>query len=76
MTGVTDKQVMELGIEMTPQHPETELRNAGAIYESITSASDFMANYVVADGLIVTGQNQNGSAEAAQWLMELVEATR
>jgi ribonuclease Z len=76
MTGVTDKQVMELGIEMTPQHPETELRNAGAIYESITSASDFMANYVVSDGLIVTGQNQNASAEVAHWLMELIEATR
>ncbi len=74
MTGVTDKQVSELGIEMTPQHPETELRNAGAIFESITSTSDFMANYVVSDGLIVTGQNQNSGAETAHWLMELIEA--
>ena len=74
MTGVTDKQVSELGIEMTPHHPETELRNAGAIFESITSTSDFMANYVVADGLIVTGQNQNSGAEVAHWLMELIEA--
>ena len=73
MTGVTDKQVLELGIEMTPQHPETELRSAGAIYESLTSTSDFMANYVVSDGLIVTGQNQNSGAEAAYWLMELIE---
>ncbi|MBU0550331.1 MBL fold metallo-hydrolase [Myxococcota bacterium] len=76
MTGVTDKQVRELGIEITPQHPETELRNAGAIFESLTSASDFLANYVVADGRIVTGQNQNGSAETAQRLMELVEAAQ
>lgn len=75
MTGVTDKQVSELGIEITPQHPETELRNAGAIFESITSTSDFMANYVVADGLIVTGQNQNSGAEVAHLLMELVETT-
>lgn len=74
MTGVTDKQVTELGIEITPQHPETELRKAGAIYESITSTSDFMANYVVSDGLIVTGQNQNAGAEVAHRLMELVEA--
>lgn len=73
MTGVTDKQVSELGIEMTPQHPETELKNAGAIFESVTSTSDFMANYVVSDGLIVTGQNQNSGAEVAHWLMELVE---
>jgi ribonuclease Z len=78
MTGVTDKQVSELGIEMTPQHPETELRNAGAIYESITltSGGDFMANYVVSDGLIVTGQNQNSGAEVAHWLMELIETTQ
>lgn len=34
MTGVSDKQVKELGIDLTPQHPETELRKAGAIYES------------------------------------------
>ena len=30
MTGVTDKQVEELGIGITPQHPETELRRLGA----------------------------------------------
>ncbi len=74
MTGVTDKQVSELGIEITPQHPETELKRAGAIFESITAARDFMANYVVADGQIVTGQNQNSGAEVAHWLMELIEA--
>ena len=32
MTGVTDKQVKELGIEITPLHPETELRKAGALF--------------------------------------------
>ncbi|MCB9558445.1 MAG: MBL fold metallo-hydrolase [Deltaproteobacteria bacterium] len=73
MTGVTDKQVKELGIEITPQHPETELRKAGAIFESITTTQDFLANYVVSDGSIVTGQNQNAGAEVAHRLMELVE---
>ena len=29
MTGVTDKQIKELGIEMTPLHPETALREGG-----------------------------------------------
>jgi putative intracellular protease/amidase len=72
ITGVTDKQVKELGIEITPQHPETELKKAGALYESITTTMDFYANYVVADGLIVTGQNQNAGAEVAHRLMELI----
>ena len=31
---MTDKQVRELGIESTPQHPETELRRKGARFES------------------------------------------
>ena len=37
MTGVTNKQVKELGIEMTPFHPEAELRKAGAMFESQTA---------------------------------------
>lgn len=73
ITGVTDKQVKELGIEITPQHPESELKKAGAIFESVTTTQDFFANYVVADGLVVTGQNQNAGAEVAHRLMELVE---
>ena len=73
ITGVTDKQVKELGITKTPQHPETELKKAGAIFESVTSAQDFFANYVVTDGTIVTGQNQNAGAEVAHRLMELIK---
>jgi ribonuclease Z len=76
MTGVTDKQVRELGIEMTPQHPETELKAAGAIFESNTTTLDFLANYVVADGVIVTGQNQNAGAEVAHELMALVASNQ
>ena len=37
MTGVTDKQIKELGIDFTPQHPEEELIKAGAIFESKTA---------------------------------------
>ena len=59
MTGVTDKQVQELGITITPQHPERELRAAGSLYESDTAFRDMFASHVVVDGTLVTGQNQN-----------------
>ncbi|MFA6504542.1 MAG: type 1 glutamine amidotransferase domain-containing protein [Treponemataceae bacterium] len=70
MTGVSDKQVRELRISITPQHPERELRAAGALYESETAFLDIFAGHVVIDGNIVTGQNQNDGAETAQLLME------
>jgi len=73
MTAVTDKQVMELGIMMTPQHPESELRKAGALYESRHAFRDFFASHVVVDGNLVTGQNQNDAAETAQRMMAIVE---
>jgi putative intracellular protease/amidase len=69
MTGVTDKQVEELGIEITPLHPETELRKHNAIFVSDTAFRDFFATYVAVDGNIVTGQNQNSSGETAQTLL-------
>lgn len=72
LAAVTDKQVSELGIEQTPMHPETELRNAGALFESETARLDIFANHAVVDGLIVTGQNQNSGAWAAHLVMELV----
>jgi putative intracellular protease/amidase len=71
MTAVTDKQVRELGIEITPMHPETELRKAGALFESSTAFKDIFADHVVIDGELVTGQNQNAGAEVAQDLMML-----
>lgn len=71
-TGVSDKQVRELGIEITPQHPETELRKIGAIYESNTAFRDFFANLTVVDGRIVTGQNQNAGSETAQKMMAVL----
>ncbi len=74
MTGVTDKQVKELGIEITPYHPETELRKAGALFESSTAIRDMFANHVTIDDeeRFVTGQNQNAGAEVANKAMVLV----
>lgn len=74
MTGVSDKQIKELGIEITPQHPETELRKAGVIYESQSAFRDFFATHVVVDDeqRFVTGQNQNSGHETAQKMMAIV----
>jgi putative intracellular protease/amidase len=71
MTGVTDKQIKELGIEITPLHPETELRKAGVIFESQTAFIDFFATQVTADDeqRFVTGQNQNSGLETANTMM-------
>lgn len=72
MTGVTDKQVDELGIGITPQHPETELRRLGANFVAETAFRDFFATYVAVDDNIVTGQNQNSSGETAQTLLAML----
>lgn len=73
MTGVTDKQVDELGIGVTPQHPETELRRLGADFVAETAFRDFFATLTVVDGNIVTGQNQNSSGETAQTLLRMLD---
>ncbi len=76
MTGVSDKQVKELGITLTPMHPETELRKAGALYESQTAFIDFFATHVATDSeqRFVTGQNQNSSLETAQKMIAIIAA--
>ena len=76
ITAVTDKQVEELGISITPQHPERELRAAGANFESETAFRDMFANHVAADGRIVSGQNQNAGAEVANVMMKVAGGTR
>jgi putative intracellular protease/amidase len=75
MTGVTDKQIKELGIELTPLHPETELRKAGAVYESQTAFVDFFATHVAVDDeqRFVTGQNQNSGLETAHVMMGILD---
>ena len=74
MTGVTDKQIKELGIDFTPQHPEEELIKAGAIFESKTAIRDVFANLSVVDdeSKFVTGQNQNAGHETPQKMMEIL----
>ena len=74
MTGVTDKQIKELGIEITPQHPETELRKAGVVFESNTRFIYFLATLVVVDDeeRFVTGQNQNSGRETAHKMLVLI----
>ncbi len=74
VTGVTDKQVRELGITSTPHHPETELRRVGAAFESATRRRDPLANHWVVDGNLVTGQNQNAAPMVAREMLRLVAA--
>ena len=73
MTGVTDKQIKELGIEVTPKHPETELRKAGVIFESQSAFRDVFATHVAVDDerRFVTGQNQNSGLETAHVMMQV-----
>jgi putative intracellular protease/amidase len=75
LTAVTDKQVKELGITETPQHPERELRGAGANFDSKTKFRDMFANHVVVDGRLVTGQNQNAGSQVAQEMMRVAGGT-
>lgn len=76
MTGVTDKQIKELGIEVTPKHPETELRKAGVVFESQTAFRDIFATHVSIDNeqRFVTGQNQNSGLETAHRMMLTLSA--
>ena len=75
MTGVTNKQVKELNISMTPLHPEEELKTAGALFEANTKFLDQFAYHVVIDDekRFVTGQNQNSGHETAQRIMKIIE---
>ena len=75
MTGVTDKQIKELGIDLTPLHPETELRKAGVLFESSTAFRDMLATHVTVDDeqRFVTGQNQNSGLETAHTMMLIIE---
>lgn len=75
MTGVSDKQLKELGIELTPLHPEKELRKAGVKYESETRFKDMFATHVTVDDeqRFVTGQNQNSSLETAHEMMRVLK---
>ena len=73
ISAVTDKQVRELGITATPQHPEKELRAVGALFESKTGRRDFLANHWVVDGNLITGQNQNAAPMVARLMMDRLD---
>ena len=75
MTAVTNKQIKQLFITATPQHPEAELRKAGALFESQSKLIDMFATHVVTDDekRFVTGQNQNSGHETAHKMMGLLE---
>ena len=77
MTGVTDKQLKELGIMFTPQHPEEELRKAGAIFQSETAFRDVFATLTVVDDekkICKQGKNQNSGHETAYRIMEILNS--
>jgi putative intracellular protease/amidase len=77
LTAVTDRQVRQLGITLTPLHPESALRGAGARFESQKHAfRDFFANHYVADGDLVTGQNQNAGPMVARLMLDRLREKR
>jgi len=77
LTAVTDRQVRQLGVSITPLHPESALRAAGALFEGRTHPlRDFFANHWVVDGDLVTGQNQNAGPMVARLMLERVAAKR
>jgi len=77
LTAVTDRQIRQLGVEITPLHPESALRAAGARFEGVRHpVRDFLANHFVADGDLVTGQNQNAGPMVARMMMQRALAKR
>lgn len=74
MTGVTQKQLQQFGIEYTPKHPQEELEKAGANYQANHKWIDPLATKTVIDGeqRFVTGQNQNSSHETAQLILSIL----
>jgi putative intracellular protease/amidase len=75
LTAVTDRQIHQLGVEITPFHPESALRAAGARFECLHHPlRDFFANHCVVDGDLVTGQNQNAGPMVARLMMQRVLA--
>lgn len=75
MTGVTQKQLQQFGIEFTPKHPQEELEKAGAVYHANHKLFDPLATLSVIDEekRFVTGQNQNSSKETSQLLLKTLK---
>ena len=72
VTPVTNKQIRELSISTTLQHPQTALRQAGASYESRTPWLDTLANLTLVDERLTSEQNQNAGVETAHRMIALL----
>ncbi len=74
ISGVTQKQLDQLGIEFTPKHPEEELKKAGADFQANTKNVDFFATKTVVDEekRFITGQNQNSGHETSQLILTVL----
>lgn len=72
--GVSDKQVKELGIDVAPWHPETQLRKADAIYQNQTAFRDLFAAQLVNgdEQRQVSGQNQDSGLKTAHKMMGIL----
>lgn len=69
VTGFTNTEEEAVGLtNVVPFLVEDELKAKGGLY---SKGADW-ASYVVADGLLITGQNPGSSAEAAQLLLSKV----
>lgn len=49
-----------------------EIKKVGAYYEKSTKFIEMLANHVVVDNKLITGQNQNASGEVVQKLIMLI----
>ena len=76
VSGVSNRQIHELRISSTPQHPETELRGRHSRYESRRGFADVLANHWVVDGNLATGQNQNAAPMVAREMVVPAERHR
>ncbi|RZL55005.1 MAG: type 1 glutamine amidotransferase domain-containing protein, partial [Sphingomonas sp.] len=69
VTGFTNSEEAAVGLtEVVPFLVEDVLKANGGRFER----GDDWASYVVADGLLITGQNPGSSADAAQRLLDLL----
>ena len=67
VTGFADTEEESMGLtDVVPFLLEDELKKLGGLY----SKGEDMAEYVVVDGLLITGQNPKSSAAAAELLLK------
>lgn len=74
ITGVSNRQLKQLGIYFTPKHPETSIKQAGGHYKSERKLLDLFASHVQIERehKIVTGQNQKSGIDTANAALSLL----